>query len=244
VVLNACYSRFQAEAIAQHIDFVVGMSKAIGDQAAIKYSLGFYDGIVSGRGYEEAFELGRNAIDLRGIPEHETPVLLKKPAPVAVPFQRQGRVQKDNLDALYAAAASEAIEARSRDKWTQEDLEDIRSQVWRNVNNLGESWATCPIDGFPLTITLETCEFTDADISVYCKRHDYVSIEKTTDPMRPSFEGKDWLEHHINGMSEIVLRGYMVHCPVCGTVVRSSTDGGFVLLNCLRCGRHHHVSIR
>ena len=106
-----CYSRFQAEAIAQHIDFVVGMSKAIGDQAAIKFSLGFYDGIVSGRGYEDAFDLGRNAIDLRGIPEHETPVLLRKTAPVAVAFQRQRGVQKDNLDALYAAAASEAIEA-------------------------------------------------------------------------------------------------------------------------------------
>jgi len=244
VVLNACYSRFQADAIAQHIEFVVGMSKAIGDQAAIKFSLGFYDGIVSGRGYEDAFDLGRNAIDLRGIPEHETPVLLKKPAPVAVPFQRQGGVQKDNLDELYAAAASEAKEARSRDKWTSEDLENIRSQVWRNVNNLGESSATCPIDGFPLMITLQMLEFTDADIYVSCNRHGSVNIEKTTDPLRSSFEGKNWLEHHIEGMSEIVLRGYVVHCPVCGTLVRSTVDGGYVSLKCLRCGQHALVPAR
>ncbi len=33
VVLNACYSEQQAKAIAEHIDCVIGMSKAIGDKA-------------------------------------------------------------------------------------------------------------------------------------------------------------------------------------------------------------------
>ena len=42
VVLNACYSEAQADAIAGHIDFVVGMKKAIGDEAAIKFAVGFY----------------------------------------------------------------------------------------------------------------------------------------------------------------------------------------------------------
>ena len=35
VVLSACYSEFQAEAIARHINYVVGMNRAIGDRAAI-----------------------------------------------------------------------------------------------------------------------------------------------------------------------------------------------------------------
>jgi CHAT domain len=35
VVLNACYSQIQAEAIAQHIDYVIGMSQAIGDRGTI-----------------------------------------------------------------------------------------------------------------------------------------------------------------------------------------------------------------
>ena len=43
VLLNACYSEVQAEAIAQHIDNVVGMKQAIGDDAAIKFAVGFYD---------------------------------------------------------------------------------------------------------------------------------------------------------------------------------------------------------
>jgi hypothetical protein len=33
VVLNACYSKVQASAIARHVDYVVGMTKAIGDRS-------------------------------------------------------------------------------------------------------------------------------------------------------------------------------------------------------------------
>jgi hypothetical protein len=42
VVLNACYSEIQAKAIADHIKFVVGMNKAVGDKAAIAFAVGFY----------------------------------------------------------------------------------------------------------------------------------------------------------------------------------------------------------
>jgi len=77
VVLNACYSEFLANAITQHIDFVVGMKKAIGDPAAIKFAVGFYDALFSGLHFEPAFELGRSAIDLNGIPEQLTPILKK-----------------------------------------------------------------------------------------------------------------------------------------------------------------------
>ncbi len=73
VVLNACYSETQAIAIHQHIDCVVGMNKAIGDKAAIKFSIGFYTGLYSNRNYQDSFDMGCAAIDLQGIPEHATP---------------------------------------------------------------------------------------------------------------------------------------------------------------------------
>jgi hypothetical protein len=79
VVLNACYSEVQADAIAKHIDYVVGMKKAIGDEAAVKFAVGFYDALGAGRDVEKAFEFGRTAIDLGGIREYLTPVLKKKP---------------------------------------------------------------------------------------------------------------------------------------------------------------------
>lgn len=79
VVLNGCYSVVQAEAIAQHINYVIGMSQAIGDRAAIEFAVGFYDALGAGRSIEFAYELGCSAIRMAGIEEHLTPVLLKKP---------------------------------------------------------------------------------------------------------------------------------------------------------------------
>ncbi len=78
VLLNACYSKVQAEAIAQYIPFVIGMNEAIGDGAAREFSVGFYDALGAGRTIEEAFEFGVNAIALEGIPDEDIPVLLKR----------------------------------------------------------------------------------------------------------------------------------------------------------------------
>ena len=76
VVLNACYSKVQAEAIAEHIDVVIGMSKAIGDTAAISFSTAFYRALAFGKDLELAFHLGCNQIDTENLNEHDTPQLL------------------------------------------------------------------------------------------------------------------------------------------------------------------------
>ncbi len=73
VVLNACYSKVQAEAIHQHINCVIGMNKGIGDKAAIEFSTGFYDALANGRNYQDSFDFGCNAINLKSIPESQTP---------------------------------------------------------------------------------------------------------------------------------------------------------------------------
>ena len=78
MVLNACYSAEQAEAIAQHIPFVVGMQSSMPDDAAIAFSLGFYRAIGAGRDIEFAFKLGINAIALDRISGDDLPKLLKK----------------------------------------------------------------------------------------------------------------------------------------------------------------------
>ncbi len=78
ILLNACYSQVQAEAIAQHINDVIGMTKAIGDKAAIEFAVGFYDALGAGKGVEFAYKLGCNTIQMAGIAEHLTPKLLTK----------------------------------------------------------------------------------------------------------------------------------------------------------------------
>jgi hypothetical protein len=75
VLLNACYSETQASSIHQYIDCVMGMSQAVGDKAAIKFAIGFYDALGAGKPYEVCFELGCASIDLEGIAESETPVI-------------------------------------------------------------------------------------------------------------------------------------------------------------------------
>lgn len=78
VVLNACYSENQANAIARHIDYVIGMGQAIGDRAAIAFSIGFYQALGGGRTIEDAYKLGCVQIKLQGIAEQLTPVLIVK----------------------------------------------------------------------------------------------------------------------------------------------------------------------
>ncbi|HNT24965.1 MAG TPA: CHAT domain-containing protein, partial [Anaerolineales bacterium] len=73
VVLNACYSDKQAEAIAQHIDQVIGMSSAISDQASIKFAAAFYQAVGFGRDLQTAFELGCLQIDLENLNEQNIP---------------------------------------------------------------------------------------------------------------------------------------------------------------------------
>lgn len=78
VLLNACYSDVQAQAIAQHIDAVIGMNQTIGDRAAIEFAVGFYDALGAGEPTQSAFQFGKNAMQLEGITEDQTPVLIPK----------------------------------------------------------------------------------------------------------------------------------------------------------------------
>ncbi len=78
VVLNACFSRIQAEAIKDVIDCVIGMNAAIGDKAAITFAASFYRALGFGRSVKEAFEQGKVALLLEGIPGETIPELLVK----------------------------------------------------------------------------------------------------------------------------------------------------------------------
>jgi hypothetical protein len=78
VVLNACWSNQQASAVAKEIDCVVGMSRAISDEAAIDFAAGFYQALGYGRSVQVAFDLGRAQVGLEGLPEAATPRLRTK----------------------------------------------------------------------------------------------------------------------------------------------------------------------
>ena len=78
VLLNACHSENQARAVSNSIDCTVGMNAANGDDAAITFASTFYGALAFGRSVGQAFEQGRVALMLQGLPEDRTPVLLAR----------------------------------------------------------------------------------------------------------------------------------------------------------------------
>jgi hypothetical protein len=76
VVLNACYSEEQAQGIAKSIDCVVGMTRAVPDQAALQFAAAFYEGLGYGGSIAQAFGLGRNRMGAYVAGEETTPKLL------------------------------------------------------------------------------------------------------------------------------------------------------------------------
>ncbi|MCJ1325052.1 hypothetical protein MMC10_001714 [Thelotrema lepadinum] len=64
VILNACYSQDQAQAIADAVGCVIGMESSILDQDSITFSREFYRALAHGRTFEEAFNRAKSALSL------------------------------------------------------------------------------------------------------------------------------------------------------------------------------------
>jgi TIR domain/CHAT domain len=76
VVLNACFSKKLAKAIAKYVDCVIGMSKEVRDDAAKVFAQSLYYSLASGHDVETAFKLGRNNIEISDIPGEHVPSLV------------------------------------------------------------------------------------------------------------------------------------------------------------------------
>jgi hypothetical protein len=75
VVLNACFSKAQAEALSEIIDYTVGMKEAVGDKMAISFAGAFYQALAFNRTVTEAFELAKVEVALRSLSGSDTPEL-------------------------------------------------------------------------------------------------------------------------------------------------------------------------
>jgi len=75
VVLNACYSEVQAEALLAHVDCIVGMGGLIHDDAARSFAIGFYGGLGERESVAAAYKHGLAAISLEGLRGHDCPQL-------------------------------------------------------------------------------------------------------------------------------------------------------------------------
>lgn len=78
VVLNACYSNTQADALLDSADIVIGMKSAIGDKAAILFASAFYRALGFDRSVRDSFNQGLISLQLEKVPEEYTPELLHR----------------------------------------------------------------------------------------------------------------------------------------------------------------------
>jgi hypothetical protein len=67
VVLNACYSKGQADTIHGAVKTVVGTTDAVGDEAARRFTVAFYRSLGDGLSVREAFRDGGDAVALHGL---------------------------------------------------------------------------------------------------------------------------------------------------------------------------------
>ncbi len=139
VILNACYSSISTGGINDIVDCVVGMKTAIGDQAAITFAAAFYRAIGFGRSVKDAFEQGRLALMLEGIPEEATPELWIKPLPP--PFLRMPDDCGD-IVLLIGAGVSNYLGLPSLDGLLQQTIlgdDEIANRI-KNTRNAIEAY--------------------------------------------------------------------------------------------------------
>lgn len=67
VVLNACYSKSQADSIRRVVKTVVGTTDAVEDEAARRFTTAFYRSVGNGLSVREAFRDGTDAVALHGL---------------------------------------------------------------------------------------------------------------------------------------------------------------------------------
>lgn len=134
VVLNACYSAAQAEALIKVLPCVVGMTKAVKDTAAIAFSAGFYEALVFGKSVEIAFKLGCARIALaQQLGQQDIPKLLLRPGsdPSQLrpfgppPDDEQARSDEPAAAVSYGAALGAALKLDRTSQW-QEIVERSR----------------------------------------------------------------------------------------------------------------------
>lgn len=75
VVFNACRTEWLAEAVSEHIDYVIGMNAVINDQAAIHFAQALYRALFEDVFYPKAFKQAIMALEMKGLPDQFIPQL-------------------------------------------------------------------------------------------------------------------------------------------------------------------------
>ena len=79
VVLNACQSAVNLEALLAGVPMAIGMSASVGDADAITFATRFYRAVADGQSVESALTIARVDMEMNGLPDHDLPTLITAP---------------------------------------------------------------------------------------------------------------------------------------------------------------------
>ena len=93
VLLNACYLEAQARAIAEHVDYVVGIKKNAEDNIGIPFAESFYSGLANNLSISTAVKFGKNSLLLSGYSSDNIIMLIKEGAGLDMqPLRQSGKL--------------------------------------------------------------------------------------------------------------------------------------------------------
>jgi hypothetical protein len=75
VVLNACETHALTDAFADVVDYMVGMSHVVHDDASLAFSEAFYGALAGGSSVDQAFAMGVNRLELEAHEDADVPML-------------------------------------------------------------------------------------------------------------------------------------------------------------------------
>lgn len=77
-VFNSCYSAAARQKVLKSVPFMIGMSRAISDTAAVAFATQFYAALASGNSVRSAFNQGVVAVSMVSLDEEETAQLFER----------------------------------------------------------------------------------------------------------------------------------------------------------------------
>lgn len=80
VVLNACESATNLEALLAGVPIAIGMSAPVGDADAITFATRFYRAVADGQSVESALTVARVDMEMNGLLDHDLPTLVTAPS--------------------------------------------------------------------------------------------------------------------------------------------------------------------
>lgn len=152
VLLNACYTTSQARSIAYHIDYVIGMSNAVGDESAIEFAVAFYDGVFSGKSIDFSFEIARNAIQVKGYEDYKLPTLIK---PNFKQLYKKLQLLKSGLSYVETRKIAEEIAINSEVTILGEFLRPLEESFFETEDPSTQSWIVNAIEKVATDDSLE-----------------------------------------------------------------------------------------